>query len=241
VLEWKKFMKRLIHTIVTLFFILALLLANPKTVLASEGDGEQGLRLEVNGYHVTLYSQSEWTKGENTLVVTITDGMGMPVRNADVEVLIASNAGGHAESDGDGHDKPEADEHAAAESNGHTETDTHQSEQEHSSMPGMDVEESTTHTSNEPAHEEENTNPIQMIESEHGMYIAETHLEASGQHKIQIMFHANGEMLQADFVIEVAGMASKTIVLWSFVVVNVGLLASAGILKKQAAPVKGGK
>lgn len=234
-------MKRNLHKISTLVLLVVIVLANPISVLAKEAEGGYALEMEVNGYHVTLSSQSEWTKGENNLVVTITDSMGMPVRNADVEILIASNVGGHAESDGDGHDKPEADEHAGAESNGHAETDTHQSEQEHSSMPGMDVEESTTHTSNEPAHAEENTNPIQMTESEHGMYIAETHLEASGQHKIQIMFHANGEMLQADFVIEVAGMASKTIVLWSFVVVNVGLVASAGILKKQPVPAKGGK
>ncbi|HEU0291441.1 MAG TPA: hypothetical protein VFR47_01820 [Anaerolineales bacterium] len=233
-------MKRLLHTIATLFFILALLFANPNTVLASEGDGEQALALEVNGYHITISNQGEWTKGENTIVVTLTDGMGMPIRNADVEILIASNSSsGHAESEG--HGEPEVDEHSESVSNGHTETDTHESEQEHTSMPEMHGEESTTHTSNEPAHEAEETSPIQMMESEHGIYIAEAHLEASGQHEIQVMFHANGEMLQADFVIDVPGMSSKTIVLWSFVVVNVGLVISAGTLKKQAVPVKGGR
>lgn len=230
-------MKRLFHTIATLFFILALLLANPKTVLASEGDGKQALALEVDGYHITISSHGEWAKGENTIIVTITDGMGMPVRNAEVEILIASNSEGHAESDG--HGQPEADEHSESVSNGHAETDTHESEQEHDSMSDMPEEESATHTSNEATHEEEKTSSIKMMESEHGIYIAEAHLEASGQHEIQVMFHANGEMLQADFIVEVPGLASRSIVLWSFVVVNVGLVGIAGILKKQSVPLKG--
>lgn len=232
-------MKRLLHTIATLFFILALLLANPNTVLANEGDGEQALALEVNGYHITISSQGEWTKGENTIVVTITDGIGMPIRNADVGILIASTSSDHAESDG--HGEPEADDHAEPVSNGHAETDTHESEQEDDSMAGMHGEESTTHTAKEPTHEEEKAVPIPMMESEHGIYIAEAHFEASGQHEVQVMFHANGEMLQANFVVEVPGLVSRTIVLWSFVVVNVGLVVSAGRLKKQTVPVKGVK
>jgi hypothetical protein len=53
------------------------------------------------------------------------------------------------------------------------------------------------------------------------------------------MFHANGEMLQADFIVEIPGTNSKTIVLWSFVMVNVALVASAGITKRQFVTVKG--
>jgi len=56
-----------------------------------------------------------------------------------------------------------------------------------------------------------------------------------------VMFHVNGEMLQADFVVEIPGISSKTIVLWGFGVVNVALIASAGILKKQSITVKGGQ
>lgn len=231
-------MKRLFHTIATLFFILAIILANPNTVLASEGDGEQALALEVNGYHVTISSQGEWAKGENTIVVTITDGMGIPIRNAEVEILIASNADGHAEADG--HGEPEVDEHTATESNEHIEVDPHESEQEHDSVSGTHGEASTP-TSNEPVHEEEKAGPIPMVESEHGRYIAEAHLASTGQHEIQVMFHADGEMLQANFIVEVPGLALRPIVLWSFVVVNVGLVVSAGILKKQAVPVKGDK
>jgi hypothetical protein len=53
------------------------------------------------------------------------------------------------------------------------------------------------------------------------------------------MFHVNGEMLQANFVVEIPGVLSKTIVLWSFAAINVVLIASAGIMKKQSIPVKG--
>jgi hypothetical protein len=139
-------------------------------------------------------------------VVTITDGVEMPIRDADVEILIASNSPGHAESDG--HGEPEADEHSESVSNGHAETNTHESEPEHDSMSGMPGAESTTRTPNEPAHEEATTSPIPMMEFEHGIYIAEAHLEAAGQHEIQVMFHAHGEMLQTNFVIEVPGPAS---------------------------------
>ncbi len=73
-----------------------------------------------------------------------------------------------------------------------------------------------------------------MTESdEHGMYVVEAHFESSGTHEVHVMFHANGEMLQGDFVVEVPGMAPKTIILWSFAAVNIALVATAGVIKKQ--------
>jgi hypothetical protein len=210
-------MKHILHTISILLFILAVLFASPQVVLADEGDNEHQLEVEVNGYHVTLENQEDWVKGENTIVVTLTDSMGMPLSNADVEILVT----------------PKLDEHAEIE------TDSHGSEQEHESMPGMDMGESDEETT---AHAEEPAGPISMLEShEHGMYMVETHLESSGEHEVHIMFHANGEMLQADFVVEIPGASSKTIVLWSFVTINVALVTSAGIMKKQPSTVKGGK
>ena len=210
-------MKRILHTTSILLFILALLFASPHAVLADEGDGGHQLEMEVNGYHVTLASQNDWVKGENTIVVTLTDSMGMPVRNTEVELLIA----------------PKQDEHAVAE------TDSHGAEQQHDSMPGMDM---GAPAEEPPAHAEEIADSISMRESdEHGMYMVETHLEASGEHEVHVMFHANGEMLQADFVVEIPGINSKTVVLWSFVMINVALVTSAGIMKKQPITVKGGK
>jgi hypothetical protein len=106
-------------------------------------------------------------------------------------------------------------------------------------MPDMDMGE---HAEEVPTHDEEIADPIAMMEAdEHGMYMVETHLEASGEHEVKVMFHVNGEMLQANFIVEIPGMGSKTVVLWSFVVINMALITSAGFLKKQPVPVKGTK
>lgn len=212
-------MKRLLYASSTLLLIISIVFANPGIVLASEGDGGHGLEVEINGYHVTLSSENDWVKGENIIVVTLEDSMGMPVSNADVNILIAPKV------------------------NEHVEEDTHGGEeQSHNSMPGMDMgePEPEPETSIPSAHDEETIEPVAMSEShEHGVYVLETHLESSGAHEVQVFFHGNGEMLQADFIVDVPGMASKTIVLWSFLVVNIGLVASASVLKKQSITVKG--
>jgi hypothetical protein len=90
-------MKQFLRASSTFLVILSILFVNPVIVLASEGDGGHGLEAEINGYHVTLASQNEWIKGENTIVVTLTDDTGMPVSDADVEILIAPKSDGHAE------------------------------------------------------------------------------------------------------------------------------------------------
>jgi hypothetical protein len=208
-------MKRFLHIITTLLFMFAMLFASPTSVLASEGDGEPPFEMEVNGYYVGLSSENDWIKGENTIVVTIADSMGMRVSRADVEILIA----------------PKVVEL--------TEEDTHAVEPSHNSMPGMDMGEPEAEQSEIPAHEEEVAAPLAMIEShEHGAYTLPTHLESSGEHDIQVFFHVNGEMHQVNFVVDVLGTSFKTVVLWSFVLINVGLVASAGVLKKQSFPVK---
>jgi len=229
-------MKRLLHTSSTLFFIITILFANPSSVLANEGDGGNLLEMEVNGYHVTLASQNDWAKGENTVVVTLTDSMGMPVGNTEVELLIAPKSDGHAESEMDSaHGTDQQQETMPG-------MDMGNDQPQESSMPGMDMGAPATEIPDMPAHAEENVVPISMMESnENGMYMLETHLESSGEHDVHVMFHVNGEMFQADFVVEIPGTNSKTIVLWSFVMVNVALVASAGILKKQPIPVKGGQ
>ena len=106
-------------------------------------------------------------------------------------------------------------------------------------MPGMEMNEPAADADEIAIHEEE-ANPLSLSElGEHGIYVAETHFESAGTHEVNVMFHVNGEMLQADFVVEIPGVLSKTIVLWNFVAINVVLIASAGIMKKQSIPVKG--
>lgn len=213
-------MKRFLHIMIILLLSIAIALVNSFTVLADEGDGGRTLEVEVNGIHVTLTSQNQWEKGENTIVVTLMDSMGMPVRNADVEILIG----------------PKSEEHAASEMEP---ASAHGAEQGHSSMPGMDMGEPAAEAHDMAAHAEE-ASPVALSESEqHGTYMAETHFESSGTHEVNVMFHANEEMLQADFIVEIPGGLSKTIVLWSFVAINVVLIASAGMMKKQSIPAKG--
>ncbi|HMB25585.1 MAG TPA: hypothetical protein VKP08_22245 [Anaerolineales bacterium] len=211
-------MKRFLHIALILLIMIVILSANPSSALASEGDDEHALEVEVNGYHVTLDSQNDWKKGENTIVVTLMDSMGMPVQNADVEILIAAKSDELAE--------PETEP-------------AHEAEQGHSSMPGMDMGDHVVEASDMSAHGEEMAKPISLSESEGGIYVIKTHLESSGPYEMSVMFHVNGEMLQADFVVDILEVLAKAIVLWGFVAINVVLIASAGILKKQTIPVKG--
>jgi hypothetical protein len=220
-------MKRFLHITLTLLIMIAIVSATPSSVLASEGDDGNALEMEVNGYHVTLDSQNDWKKGENTIVVTLMDSIGMPVQDADVEILIAAKSDEHAEAEGE-HAEPETES-------------AHGAEQGHSSMPGMDMSEPAVEASDMPAHDEEMINPISLSESEGGVYLIETHLESSGPHEMSVMFHVNGEMLQADFVVDILEVLSKAIVLWGFVAINVVLIASAGVMKKRTVFVKGRK
>lgn len=227
--RWGGSMKRFLYAGSILIVVFAILFATPSVVYANEGDGGHALEMEVNGYHITLDSQNEWVKGENTLIVTIADSMGMPLSDADVEILIAPKEDGHGASESDSHGG-EQESVSGIDMEG-----DHQEE----SIPGVM---SPNNPSDAPAHEEESTNPIAMTESEHGTYIVQSHLESAGEHDVHVMFHVDGELLQADFLVMVAGSSSKTFVLWSFVAVNVALVVTAGALKKQKSiTVKGGK
>jgi len=225
-------MKWLLHTLMILLFVFAAFFAGSDTVLASEGDGGHDMEVEVNGYHVTVASQNEWIKGENVVIVTITDETGMPVSDAEVEILIVPKTESHSESDADSHGEMETGAHTEPAADEHGYEPTPQD-----SMSDMDAHEEET--SDVMAHDEEAVTPLVMLEShEHGEYVAETHLEKSGEHTVQVFFHVNGEMMQADFTVDVPGMASKIVVLWSFLLINIGLVVSAGVLKNQAVTVK---
>ncbi|WKZ52587.1 MAG: hypothetical protein QY329_07580 [Anaerolineales bacterium] len=237
-------MKRFLYASSILLFVLSAFFATPLSARASEGDGGHGLEAEVNGYHVTLDSQNEWAKGENVLVVTITDSMGMPLSGANVEILVAPKAGGH--------ESPAMASPDSGQEEAMSGMNMGESQPEESSMPGMDTGNGQQQepepgvmkpvANNTSEHEAGSASPIAMTESEHGTYTAQAQLETSGEHDAHVMFHVNGEMLQADFVVKVTGSNSKTFVLWSFVAVNVAIVAVAGTLKKQKSlPVKGRK
>jgi hypothetical protein len=215
-------MKYLHRTISTLLLVSFILFAQPHAVLANEGDDGHGLEMDVNGVHVTLDSQNKWVKGENTIVVMLSDEMGMPLANADVQILITPKLAEHEENPTDGMSGMDM-------------------EAPQESMPGMDMGAPAldTEAPDMPAQEVEVTEPVSMLESEPGFYSIEMHFEASGEHNVHVMFHDKGEMLQADFVVDVAGTSSKTVILWSFAAVNIALVFSAGRMKKQSIQLKG--
>lgn len=217
--------------------------AMPMSVRASEGGDGHGLEAEVGNYHVVLDSQNEWVKGENVLLVTITDHMGMPLSGADVEILVTPQKGGHNSSETGTHNSVQEDAMPGM--------DMGAGQSDHAAMPGMDMgnnpSPSTGHDQmNTPGaassdHAEDSRSPIPMTETEHGVYLAQTHLETSGEYDVHVMFHVNGEMLQADFVVKVTGSSSKLAVIWSYLAINAAIIAVAGVLKKQnSITVKGG-
>ena len=226
-------MKKHLRTLSVFALIAVLALTTPLSVLADEGEGGHGLEVEVNGYHVTLSSQNQWVKGDNVVVVTVKDEMGMPVNDGEVEILIAPKADSHTDAGSDSHGAPQTDAHAEPA------TDEHASESSsHDSMSDMDEPEEESSAAM--AHDEEAVTPLIMTEShEHGEYVVETHIERSGEHDVEVFFHVNGEMMQADFIVDVTGILSKTVTLWSFLLINVGLVVSAGVLKTQSVTVKG--
>jgi hypothetical protein len=211
-------MRRFLHLFAALLFILAALFTFPATVLAGEGDDLHGLEVDVNGYHVVLSSHDEWQRGENVIVVTITDSMGMPVEQADVEITVAPISKGHAEPEEDSHDVGPG----------------------HGSMTGTEPDEEEHETSGASEHEKEMPTMLAVQEGhEPGSYEAEVHLVSSGEYDVEVLFHVNGEMLQADFRVDVPGAGAQTLVLWSFLLVNTLVITSAGVMRKQSQTVKG--
>jgi hypothetical protein len=224
-------MRRFLHILITVLFTVTLVSANTSSAFATSGDDEHAMEMEVNGYHVKLASLNEWKKGETTIIVTLMDSMGMPVQNANVELLIASKTDEHSASDN---------AHGIEEQQGAMPGMEIGSDTSHDSMPGMEMEEDSDHASSMPAHDEQTAEPIVMTESDDaGMYTLETHLESSGEHEVNVMFHVNGEMLQAVFLVDILQNFSKSLVLWGFAAVNAVFITIAGIQKKQSISVKG--
>jgi hypothetical protein len=224
-------MRRFLHILLAMLFTITLISATTSSASASAEDNEHAMKMEVNGYHVTLESQNEWKKGEDTIVVTLMDSMGVPVENADVEIMIASTADDHSGSEST---------HGAEEQHDSMSGTDMGEDTSHESMPGMDMSESVAPASRMPEHDEQSIEALAMTQSdEYGMYTLQTHFESSGEHEVSVMFHVNGEMLQATFVVDILSSLSKSLVLWGFVAVNVVLMTSAGLLKKQTVAGKG--
>jgi hypothetical protein len=219
--------KKLNGMITTWLVVAALLLAFPKTVFADGGEG--GTEQEVNGYHIALIFTEPIKTGENQFHIQITDSMGMPVTNAEVEVS-AMPAEGMSEHD-------ENEEMAAEVPSTGVMT---------SNSDGMDMESEAPATGvmqpNEPAADEHGEEVLTvMLEPtmESGEYAGELHFAASGEWMFNVHFTVNGETTEVDFPIEIARtLGLNYAVLAGFLGINGTAIATAAILKRKPVVIR---
>jgi hypothetical protein len=221
-------MSKKLNGLITVWLIAAtLLLAFPKTVFADGGEG--GSEKEVNGYHITLVFAEPIKTGENQFHIQITDAMGMPITNAQVEVS-AMPAEGMSEHD-------ENEEMAAEVPSVGVMT---------SNSDGMDMGSEAPSTGvmqpNEPAAEEHGEEVLTvMLEPtmESGEYAGELHFDASGEWMFNVHFTVNGETTEVDFPVEIARtLGLNYAVLAGFFAINAAAIIVAATLKRRSVVVR---
>ena len=219
--------KKLNGMIATWLVVAALLLEFPKIVFADGGEG--GTEQEVNGYHIALVFVEPVKTGENQFHIQITDAMGMPVTNAQVEVS-AMPAKGMAEHD-------ENEEMAAEVPSTGVMT---------SNSDGMDMGSEAPATGvmqpNEPAadeHSEEVSKIMLEPTMESGESAGELHFDASGEWMFNVHFTVNGETTEVDFPVEIARtLGLNYAVLIAFFAINAVAIIVAAALKRKTVVVR---
>jgi hypothetical protein len=219
--------KKLNGMMTTWLVVAALLLVFPKTVFADSGEGET--EQEVNGYHVTLVFAEPIKTGENQFHIQITDSMGMPVTNAEVEVS-AMPAEGMSEHDENEEMAAEAPSVGVMTSN----------------SDGMDMGSESPSTGvmqpNEPAageHGEEVLTVMLEPAMETGEYAGELHFDASGEWMFNVHFTVNGETTEVDFPVEIARtLGLNYAVLAGFFAINAAAIMVAATLKRKSVVVR---
>lgn len=208
--------KKMHGLITTLLIISTLLLAFPKTVLADSGEGSS--EKDVNGYHITLVFVEPVKTGENQFHILITDAMGMPVTNAEVEVSAMPVIGMEMAT--------EAPSIGVMTSN--------------NSMDGMGMATEVPSTGvmkpNTPASEHSEEELTIMLEPtmESGEYAGELHFEGSGEWMFNVHFTVNGETTEVDFPIDIARtLALNYAVLAGFFGINATVIVVAATLKRK--------
>lgn len=221
-------MRKQTHSLATLFIVLVLLLAVPVTVLADGGSG--GMEKEVNGYHVKLIFAEPVKSGANSFHLQITDSMGMPVTNAEIEIEAMPVEG--------------MDEHSEAES---LPVGVMTSNND---MAGMEMatEEPATgvmkpnNTESESGHgsggHAESVEPIKIMlapSHEAGEYAGEAHFEKSGEWMFNVHFTVNGSANETEFSFDVArALVMNYAIQAGFLGINATVIASAAALKRKS-------
>ncbi|MCX6057478.1 MAG: FixH family protein [Chloroflexi bacterium] len=214
--------KKLRELISALLIISTLLLAFPRTVFAD--GGESGSEQEVNGYHITLIFVEPVKAGETQFHIRITDAMGMPVANAEVEVSAMP---------AEGMDMV-------------TEVPAVGVMTSNNDMGGMgmaaEAPVSGVMKPNEPAadaHGEEDITVMLEPTMESGEYAGSLSLAKSGEWMLSVHFTVNGETTEADFPINVTrALSTNYAVLGGFFGINATVLAAAAVLKRKSPVIR---
>ncbi|MCX6056636.1 MAG: FixH family protein [Chloroflexi bacterium] len=216
-------MSKKLHGFIAIWLIVAtILLALPKTAFADGGEGVS--EQEVNGYHIALNFVEKAKVGENQFHIQITDAMGMPVTNAEVEVSAMPLEGMEMET--------EAPSVGVMTSN--------------NSMDSMEMATEAPATGvmkpNAPAadgHGEENVTVMLEPTTESGEYAGEVHVEKSGEWMFSVHFTVNGETTEVDFPINVTrALRTNYAVLGGFFGINATVLAAAAVLKRKSPVIR---
>lgn len=222
-------MNRMMRRNTAVLLITAILLITPTAALADGGGN--GNIVTANGYQIELVFKEPVTVGENEFHIQITDSMGMPVPNAEVEVS-AMPSEGMTEHGEDEEMATEAPSVGVMTSN--------------NTMDGMDMATEVPSTGvmkpNEPAVEEHNEEALTvMLEptAESGEYAGELHFETSGEWMFNVHFTVNGETTEVDFPIEIARtLGLNYAVLAGFFGINGTVIATAAFLKRKSVVVR---
>jgi hypothetical protein len=218
--------KKLNGFFTTLLIISTLLLALPQIVFA-DGD-EGGSEMEVNGYHITLTFVEPVKAGENQFHIQITDAMGMPVTNAEVEVSAMPAEGMEMATE-----VPS--------------TGVMTSNNDQGGM-GMEMRMATETPAtgvmkpNEPAadaHGEENITVMLEPTTESGESAGEVHFEKSGEWMFNVHFTINGETTQVEFPVEIGrSLGLNYAVLAGFFGINITMITTAAVLKRKTVIIR---
>jgi hypothetical protein len=218
-------MNRITYKKTAMLLVIAILLITPTTAFADGGEG--GYVVTANGYQVELIFKGPVAIGKNEFHIQITDSMGMPVPNAEVEVSAMPVEGMSAH---DENSESEAPSVGVMTSN----------------SSGMDMATEVPSTGvmkpNEPTADEHGKEALTiMIEptAESGEYAGEMHFETSGEWMFNVHFTINGETTAVDFPIEIARtLGLNYAVLAGFLGINGTVIVTAAFLKRKPVVVR---
>lgn len=221
-------MNRIILRSMAVLLITAILLLTPASAFADGGeDGYDGYLVTANGYQIELIFKEPVAVGENEFHIQITDSMGMPVPNAEVEVFAMPVEGMSAD---DENSESEAPSVGVMTSNSN----------------GMDMATENPSTGvmkpNEPAADEHSEESLMIIlepTMESGEYAGELHFETSGEWMINVHFTINDEATEVGFPVEIArALGMNYAILAGFFGVNATVIAAAAVLKRKPIVVR---